>query len=75
MQIVPGPVNARSVIKLLECQDGFARFHLHPLTGKTHQLRLHLSGLGCGILNDRLYPELQAERADSLRPRYSCWPG
>jgi tRNA pseudouridine32 synthase/23S rRNA pseudouridine746 synthase len=27
---------------------------------------LHLSGLGCGILNDRLYPELQAERADNF---------
>ena len=66
MQIVPGKVNARSVIQLLEYKDGIARFHLQPLTGKTHQLRLHLSSLGYGILNDRLYPELQAERADNF---------
>ena len=66
MQIVPGKVNARSVIRLLECSNGIARFHLQPLTGKTHQLRLHLSSLRCGILNDRLYPELQGERADNF---------
>lgn len=66
MQIVPGQVNARSVIRLLEYSNGIVRFHLQPLTGKTHQLRLHLSSLGCGILNDRLYPELQAERADNF---------
>lgn len=66
MQIVPGAVNARSVINLLEYQDGVARFLLQPLTGKTHQLRLHLSSLGFGILNDRFYPELQAERADDF---------
>ena len=65
MQIVPGKVNARSMIRLLEYKDGIARFLLQPLTGKTHQLRLHLSDLGCGILNDRLYPKLQAERADN----------
>jgi tRNA pseudouridine32 synthase/23S rRNA pseudouridine746 synthase len=66
MQFVPGQVNARSVIQLREYKDGVARFQLQPLTGKTHQLRLHLSSLGCGILNDRLYPELQGERADNF---------
>lgn len=66
MQIVPGKVSARSIIQLLEYKDGIARFLLQPLTGKTHQLRLHLSSLGYGILNDRLYPALQAERADNF---------
>lgn len=66
MKVVPGAVNARSVITLLAWKNGIARFLLQPLTGKTHQLRLHLSGLGCAILNDRFYPELQAERADNF---------
>lgn len=66
MKIVPGVVNARSVIRLLEYKDGIAHFLLQPLTGKTHQLRLHLSGLGFGILNDRYYPELQEESADNF---------
>lgn len=66
MQVVPGRVNARTVITLLEWNNGMARFSLQPLTGKTHQLRLHLSGLGFGIRNDRCYPELQEECADDF---------
>ena len=64
MKTAPGPVNARSTITLAEVRGETARFVLHPLTGKTHQLRVHMSGLGFGILNDRLYPELQPETAD-----------
>ncbi len=66
MKAVPGPVNARSIIKLLDVNGDRGRFELHPLTGKTHQLRLHMSGLGFGIVNDRYYPELQPERADDF---------
>lgn len=66
MKTVSGATNARSVINLVEVKDGMARFTLHPLTGKTHQLRLHMSGLGFGILNDRYYPELQAESEDNF---------
>ena len=43
-----------------------ARFHLTPLTGKKHQLRLHMSGLGLGIINDRYYPDLTPEQADDF---------
>jgi tRNA pseudouridine32 synthase/23S rRNA pseudouridine746 synthase len=66
MQIKPGSVNARSVINLVEVKGERARFILQPLTGKTHQLRLHLSGIGFGILNDRYYPQLQAESEDNF---------
>lgn len=37
---------------------------LRPHTGKTHQLRVHLSALGIGILGDRWYPDLQSEGPD-----------
>ncbi|MCF7793053.1 MAG: RluA family pseudouridine synthase [Candidatus Cloacimonetes bacterium] len=30
---------------------------LWPQTGRTHQLRIHLSGIGCPILGDKLYGE------------------
>ena len=66
MKTVSGAVNARSKIKLVENRGTGARFVLHPLTGKTHQLRVHMSGLGFGILNDRYYPELQPEREDDF---------
>jgi len=29
--------------------------NLYPLTGRTHQLRIHLSNLGHSILGDKLY--------------------
>ncbi|MDD2309221.1 MAG: pseudouridine synthase [Desulfuromonadaceae bacterium] len=66
MRTAPGRVNARSAINLVEVKEGRGRFILHPLTGKTHQLRLHMSGLGFGILNDRYYPELQDECRDNF---------
>jgi len=66
MKTVPGVVNARSAIHLVEVKGDVARFVLHPHTGKTHQLRLHMSGLGFGILNDRYYPELQVESEDNF---------
>jgi tRNA pseudouridine32 synthase / 23S rRNA pseudouridine746 synthase len=66
MKTTLGPVNARSRIRLVEQRDGVSRFLLNPLTGKTHQLRVHLSGLGFGIVNDRYYPDLQPQRPDDF---------
>jgi tRNA pseudouridine32 synthase / 23S rRNA pseudouridine746 synthase len=43
-----------------------ARFELTPITGKKHQLRLHMSGLGFGIINDRYYPDLRPEGNDDF---------
>ncbi len=66
MKTVPGVVNARSHIHLLEVKGNRGLFRLQPLTGKTHQLRLHMSGLGFGIVNDRVYPDLHPEREDDF---------
>jgi tRNA pseudouridine32 synthase / 23S rRNA pseudouridine746 synthase len=40
------------------------RYALEPVTGRKHQLRVHMSGLGAPILNDRLYPQLMPAAAD-----------
>ncbi|MDH6280737.1 tRNA pseudouridine32 synthase/23S rRNA pseudouridine746 synthase [Prescottella agglutinans] len=53
---VPGTPNAESRIELLEVRDGIGRYRLLPRTGKTHQLRLHMSSLGIPILGDNFYP-------------------
>jgi tRNA pseudouridine32 synthase/23S rRNA pseudouridine746 synthase len=66
MKTVPGIVNARSHIQLLEVKGNRGLFRLQPVTGKTHQLRLHMSGLGFRIINDRVYPDLQPERDDDF---------
>ena len=44
--------------RVLERNDGVTRISLEPLTGRTHQLRVHAShplGLNCPIVGDRLY--------------------
>jgi tRNA pseudouridine32 synthase/23S rRNA pseudouridine746 synthase len=50
----------------VEVKDNRGLFRLQPVTGKTHQLRLHMSGLGFGIINDRVYPDLEPERDDDF---------
>jgi len=55
------PIHGREGItrwKRLEVQDGVTRIEFKPLTGRTHQLRLHAAhplGLGAPIIGDRLY--------------------
>lgn len=34
---------------------GFAMVHMYPKTGRTHQLRVHMSAIGCPMLGDVLY--------------------
>jgi len=65
-KVTPGPVNARSKIRLVAFANNRARFLLQPITGKKHQLRIHMSGLGFPIMHDRYYPLLLAKQEDSL---------
>jgi tRNA pseudouridine32 synthase/23S rRNA pseudouridine746 synthase len=66
MRAGEGPVNARTRLRLVEAGGTRARFLLFPLTGKKHQLRLHLSGLGFPIVHDRSYPELLPKKPDDF---------
>ena len=59
MCIVEGKENSHSVIHCLQQNENKALFELNPITGKTHQLRLHMQSLGFPILNDKYYPTLQ----------------
>ena len=64
MTIVVGESNSHSKIRCLKQNTDKALFELNPITGKTHQLRLHMQAIGWPILNDRYYPTLQPETAD-----------
>ncbi len=59
-----GEANSHSVIRCLQQSDQKALFELNPITGKTHQLRLHMQALGWPILHDKYYPQLQPLSAD-----------
>ncbi|WP_196890520.1 RluA family pseudouridine synthase [Aureivirga marina] len=50
--------SARTEWEVLERKDGKTRIHFFPITGRTHQLRVHaahLKGLNCAIIGDELY--------------------
>ena len=64
MAVTGGVANSYSQIRCLAQVGDRALFELQPVTGKTHQLRVHMQTLGWPILNDRYYPTLQAESAD-----------
>ncbi|MGW1378494.1 pseudouridine synthase [Streptomyces sp. NPDC002446] len=53
---VAGEVNAVSRVELVGRRGGLGRYRLLPETGRTHQLRVHMNGLGLPILNDPLHP-------------------
>src|SRR5690606_15449456 len=56
---------AKTKFDVLGYEDGYTRIHLFPLTGRTHQLRVHAAhhqGLHIPILGDDLY----GRRADRL---------
>ena len=62
----PGPPNAETSIELLARRGGLGRYRLHPRTGRTHQLRLHMLGLGVPILGDDIYPVLTETAPDDF---------
>lgn len=66
MQEVAGTPNAETQIELIEHRDGFGRYALSPVTGKKHQLRVHMSALGMPIVNDRIYPDYMPDGQESF---------
>lgn len=60
------PANAETLIEVEEVRGTTAVYKLTPLTGKTHQLRLHLAGLGIPILGDPLYPSVRDVDVDDF---------
>lgn len=61
MRTAEGTPNAATRVVLDDWRNGRAYLRLFPESGKKHQLRLHLAGIGLPIEGDRLYPELQPQ--------------
>jgi tRNA pseudouridine32 synthase/23S rRNA pseudouridine746 synthase len=75
---------SRTRWRVLEREQGAARLELHPETGRSHQIRVHLKEIGHPILGDPFYapeaifaaaPRLQlhAERLDLRHPSDGRW--
>lgn len=54
-RVEEGPPNAETLVEPL----GDGSYRLVPRTGRTHQLRVHMAGLGLPIDNDPLYPAVK----------------
>ena len=81
---VPGPPNSQTYIERVHevqlehatlSQQRWALYRLKPITGKTHQLRVHMNAMGRPILNDLLYPTVvhgPGHADDYARPLQLC---
>lgn len=58
----PGEPNAETLVEHL----GGDLYRLAPRTGRTHQLRVHMAGLGLPLTNDSLYPDVLDVAADDF---------
>lgn len=67
MQEVDGPANTETHIDVLARGDVHWRYALSPVTGKKHQLRVHMAALGAAILNDDFYPVLNTPAEDNYQ--------
>ena len=58
MQEVEGVANTETRIEVAQRLGKDWLYRLYPVTGKKHQLRVHMAALGAPILNDPFYPQV-----------------
>ena len=66
---------AQTRYRVLQRFDSCTRLELEPITGRTHQLRVHCSHIGCPILGDPQYgtePSLALSRQFALPHQQLC---
>ena len=66
MRETDGAPNTETRIEVAEHRGALSLYRLQPITGKKHQLRVHLAALGAPIVNDPLYPEVWPEGPDDF---------
>jgi tRNA pseudouridine32 synthase/23S rRNA pseudouridine746 synthase len=55
-----GPANSETGIDVLARDAPLWRYELRPVTGRKHQLRVHMAAIGAPIANDPWYPTVSA---------------
>jgi 23S rRNA pseudouridine1911/1915/1917 synthase len=60
--------DACSYYEVIERFRGYSFCRIHPRTGRTHQIRVHLASVGCPVLADKAYGGRDALRLSDLAP-------
>ncbi len=50
-----GGKNAETRFRVLQARESTSLVEARPVTGRTHQIRVHLAESGCAVVGDRLY--------------------
>jgi tRNA pseudouridine32 synthase/23S rRNA pseudouridine746 synthase len=58
MREVEGQHNSETRLQVVRSEGNRALYQLEPVTGKRHQLRVHMLSLGAPIEGDQFYPEV-----------------
>jgi len=66
MKEIEGEPNSETLIEIIEKRGDVTLYRLHPVTGRQHQLRVHLAALGIPIINDAFYPDALACKGDDV---------
>ena len=66
MKEIAGEANSETHISVINNHGNPSLYQLLPITGRKHQLRLHLAALGIPVINDKLYPVLTASETDDF---------
>lgn len=64
MHEADGEPNSETRIEIAEARGALNLYRLEPVSGRKHQLRVHLAALGAPIVNDAFYPTLRPEIED-----------
>lgn len=59
---VTGAKPAHTIYKLISASDSFYLLEVTPLTGRHHQIRVHLSKIGCSIAGDLKYGSARSNK-------------
>lgn len=59
-----GEFNSETEIEVTDVKGRLAKYQLKPVTGKQHQLRVHMMAIGTPILNDPFYPNVLPDKGE-----------